>query len=68
MTEIASWQIFDGLKPPSVNCFIWWVVQAELVAAAQAELSHMTGEAEGWLHAKEKQIPFSNRLKSYYHF
>lgn len=64
MTEIASFQIRDGLKLPFVNCFIQWIVQAVLVVAAQAELLHMTGEAEG-LHAKEKQIPFSNRLKSY---
>lgn len=39
-------------------------MQPVLVVAARAELSHMTGEAEG-LHAKEKQIPFSNKLKSY---
>lgn len=64
MTEIASCQIRDGLKLPSVNCFIRWIMRPVLVVAVEAELSHMTGEAEG-LNAKEKQIPFSNKLKSY---
>lgn len=62
MTEIARCQIRHGLKLPSVNCLIWWIMWAVLVV--QAELSNMTGEAEG-LHSKEKQIPSSNRLKSY---
>lgn len=64
MTEIASCQIRNGLKPPSLNCLVWWVIWATLVVAVQAELLHVTGEAEG-LHAKEKQIPSSIRLKSY---
>lgn len=67
MTEIAICQIRDGLRLPSVDCFIWGIMQPVSVVAVQAELSHMAGEAEG-LHAKEKQIPFSNRLKTYYRF
>lgn len=64
MSEIASCQIRDGLMLPSVNCFLWCIIQQALVVAVQTELSNMTGEAEG-LHVGEKQIPFSNKLKSY---
>lgn len=64
MTEIASFQMRDGLKLPSVSCLIRWIMQAVLVVVIRAELLHKTGEAEG-LHTKEKQIPSSNRLKSY---
>lgn len=64
MSEIASCQIRDGLMLSSVNCFLWCIIQQAVVAAVQTELLHMTGEAKG-LHAKEKQIPSSNKLKSY---
>lgn len=47
MTEIASCQIRDGLRLPSVNCFIRGIMQPVSVVAVQAELSHMAGEAEG---------------------
>lgn len=47
MSEIVSCQIRDGFMLPSVNCFLWCIIQQALVVAVQTELSNVTGEADG---------------------